>query len=357
MRVTIRLFLLVIILYDFSAAYQNAAIGIGGGYSGNLYADSFDVGNSYLVNKIALSSTHLKKTKLRLYYGLSYYEYDTNDGIDNFYHVPGIAVYDKSAGQKFKWGAGASAGIKDYTDTRSTLDNQRIFLSGDVSYYTAPGTMLKGQYRGTISNYDDYASLDNAEHWIETEIMLTFPTKTTMRITPRYAIRNFKEDSREFDWLDLELGASQSLDIRTGLSASLMKRWSGGGSRPLSSYFILSGITSYWDPWDGLQAELSIKRILPLAVVSKAEIGYWRRNFSYDSLLQENLWWLAGKSSRIDEGWSVKAGFSRQINLGALIGKAVAVTANAGYYSNHSSDRFYKYDFMFVDSNLEVRLF
>lgn len=346
----------VFLSFELAPAYERASINIGGGYSSNLYADSFDIGNSYLVNNIAVSSARIGKTGLRFFYGLSYYEYDTNNRINNFYHAPGIALFGKSSNQNFKWNLNASAGIKDYTDEQSGLDNYRVIVSGDASYYANPATLLKGWYKETISHYNNFGSLDNSEHWIESELVLTFPTKTTARIIPRYVIRDF-DDGQEFDWLDFELGFSQSLDIRTGLSASALKRWSGGGSRPLSSYYILSGITPYWDPWDGVQLDLSLKRIFPLAIVSQSESGYWRRRFSYDRLLRDNLPWLRNTSGRTDEGWFLKASLSRQINLNALLSKAVAITFDGGFYSNRSSDRFYKYDFFFLGSNLEIRVF
>lgn len=179
----------------------------------------------------------------------------------------------------------------------------------------------------------------------------------TLRVDGRYARREFNTDNKTFDWIDGELGFSQSLDLKTGVGGSAMKRWSAGGARPLSSYFILSGITAYQDPWDGYQAEAFVKRILPYAIVSKVEGGYYRRHFRYDAVLQQELPWLAGKAGRTDKGWLIRAHWRRQFNPGNRANRSVAVILDGGCMSNDSDEPFYKYNSLFGNLNLGINLF
>jgi hypothetical protein len=338
-------------------AYQNLSVNVGGGYAANLYADSFNFGNSYLVNNVAFSSTNFESTRLKLYYSVSYLEHNTNDIINNFIQVLGANLYNRDRGNRFKWGIDLYAATKNYAVGNSDFNNYRIFLVADAAYYISPALQVKGIYRDTRSKFLHFESLDYLEHRLESEAAWTLPSRTTIRGSAAYTTRMFDEDSKRFDWFEVELGASQSVDIRTGISLSAQRRFAGGGTRPISTYFILSGITPYWDPWDGYQAELSIKRILPLAIVSKAEFGYWIREFSYDPLLRERLRWLFRRAGRTDDGWLVRLGLTRQQNIGWKVGRAAILAIGGGFLSNNSDDPFYEYDNYFIDANLELRLF
>jgi hypothetical protein len=338
-------------------AYQNLSVNVGGGYAANLYADSFNVGNSYLINNVAFSSTNFEPAHLKLYYSVSYMVHNTNDVINNFFQVLGANLYRRDKAQRFKWGIDLFGAVKNYADGNSDFNNYRLFLVADAAYYVSPAIQIKGVYRDTRSKFLHFESLDYLEHRLESEGSLTLPSRTTIRCSATYTNRMFDEDSRRFDWVEIELGASQSIDIRTGASLSIQRRFSGGGTRPISTYFILSGITPYWDPWDGYQGELSIKRILPFAVVSKTWFGYWIREFSYDQLLRERLRWLFSRTGRTDDGYAVKLGLSRQFNLAWSVGRAIAISLNGGYLWNNSDDPFYEYDNYFIDANLEFRLF
>jgi hypothetical protein len=357
MFLKLRLLLFIWPLWLASArAEQSLSIDIGGGYAANLYADSFDIGNSYLVNALSFSSAHFDPARLKLYYSLSYLEHNTNDIVNNFFQVLGANLYRRERSGRFKWGIDLFGAAKNYVDGNSDFDNYRIFLVADAAYYISPGLQIKGIYRDTRSIYAHFSSLDNFEHRIDLETALTLPSHSTLRGTARYATRMFDEDSRRFEWIDIELGASQSLGIATGIGVKFMRRWSGDGSRPLSTYFILSGITPYWDPWEGNQAEFSAKRILPFAVVSDIDVSYWRRQFSYDDLIRERLPWLRQRADRTDEGFLVKLGIRRQFNIDYRIGRAVAISTGGGYLSNDSNDPFYEYDNYFINADLEFRI-
>jgi hypothetical protein len=346
-----------VVLQPPAYAYQNLSAGIGGGYSGNLFADSFAVGNSYMINRVSVSSTNFTKIRLKLYYDLSFYKYDTGDLINNFYHVPGIALYQRRLGQRFKWGVEACAAIKDYISARSKFDNYRIFSNVDASYYFGPGIQAKAFYRLIRSNYNNFADLDNYEHWVDGELIGTLPTKTTLRGIARYSVRRFDADQVTFHWIDTQFGLSQSIDIRTGLSFAFIRRWTPGGERPLASYYIISGITSYWDPWQGNQVEMALKRILPYAIVSKFNGWYWKREFTYDDIMRSQLPWLRDKSGRSDEGWLAGAEFYRQFNLRLPAPESFVLNLKGGYVSNNSDDSFYKYNYFFADFNISISVF
>jgi hypothetical protein len=350
-------FSLIVICSIPAKAFQNLSANVGGGYAANLFADSFEVGNSYIVNGVALSSTNLQPARLKTYYNLSYYEYNTSDRIDNFQHLLGAALFRRELQRRFKWGIDLWGTLKDYVASGAGFSNYRVFLRVDGVFYVRPWLAAKGLYRTMWSTYTSYGDLDNVEHRAEMEAAVTFPSRTTARAAVKYGIRLFKKDNEKFDWIEAEIGASQSIDMRTGVSASILGRFSGKGSRPLSTYFILSGITSYWDPWSGFQADVSIKRILPYGVVSKVDIGYWSREFAYNRLLRERIQWLTRRSGRTDEGWLVRLGIGRQYNLNWHWGRAIAVTVNGGYLSNDSDDPFYKYENYFADAGLEFRIF
>jgi hypothetical protein len=338
-------------------AYQDISFGVLGGYAGNLFADSFNIGNSYLVNNVSLSSVNFQKVKLRVSYDFYYTNYDTDNPINNVFHIPGISIYQKNRNSRLRWGISSYLSFKDYINSESSFDSRRFYGLADVSYYLSRGLQLKGSYKFNRFQYANYSSLDIMEHGLESELVATLPTKTTVRGTLRYGVRRFDEDKITFHWYDTEAGISQSLDQKTGVNLSFSCRWSSGGTRPLSTYNIISGITSFWDPWKGNQIDFSIKRILPLAIVSKIDAEYWNRKFTYDPVIRNQFWWLRYSSGRWDEGWLTKADLSHQFNRFFLIKKTVRLAFIGGYSSNNSDDSYYGYDGLFAQARLEIRLF
>lgn len=329
----------------------------GGGYSNNLYADSFNLGNSYLYNTIRLSSTHFNRTRVRLFYELSYYEYDTNNLINNFLHSPGVEIYNTVRGSRFKWSLSARGFIKQYTDELSTFDNNRYRFDFGASYYLKPGLQVKGGYQGEISSYADYDVLANKQHNLEIDLAKTFPSKTTLNLGLAHTFRNFDEGDATYGWTDFGAEVAQSLNIRTGVSLSYFERFSSGGSRPLSTFYIISGVSAYWDSWDGRQANLGVKRILPYGILSKMETFFWHRKFNYDQEISSQLPWLAGKSSRKDNGFAINAYIRRQFNLNSGYGKYIAASIFGGYSVNNSDDDYYSYNNYFIECGIEYSVF
>ena len=326
--------------------------GSGFGYANNLYADSFAIGNGYLYNGVSLSSTHFNKVRARIFYELTYFEYDTDNLINNFVHSPGIAVFQTRRGARFKWSLSARGAIKDYADRLSTFDNNRWLVEADGSYYMAPGLLAKAAYGGSLSSYADYDVLNNAQHSLELELIKSFASKTSLHLDIDYTLRSFSEGGSDYNWFDLGLKIAQSLDIRTGVSLSYASRFSSPGSRPLSTFFIISGVSAYWDSWDGHQAQLTVKRILPAAVVSNAVLTGAYRKFTYDREISEQLPWLQGKSSRIDKVYAAEMNLRRQFNLRFGYGKYVAILLAAGYSSSYSTDSYYSFNSYYVDLRL-----
>jgi len=350
-------FFLFLTAPNFSDAREKLSIGIEGGYGGNLFADSFQVGSNYLANRISFSSVNFQKIKLGLQYDLSYTNYNTDNYINNFIHLAGISIYNRDRGRKLKWGITGLGIFKDYIDKNSGFDNYRIFGVADGSYYCKSFLQVKAIYRFIRSEYYNFGSLDNIEHWVESEFLATLPTRSTVRTAIRYAVRRFDEEYITFHWYDTELGFSQSLDSRTGLGAKYIHRWSNGGTRPLSSYNVISGITSFWDPWKGNQLEAFIKRVLPLGILTRLETSYWNRLFIYDEILREQLDWLDGKYGRRDEGWATKLEISRQQNLPWKIARSIKMGVSTAYLSNGSDDSYYDYTNFTIQTMFELQVF
>ena len=328
-----------------------------GGYSGNLFADSFSIGSSYLLSNVSISSTHFKTIRLKFYYDIYYTNYDTDNIINNVFHVPGLSLYGKSRDNRLKAGISGFLTSKDYINGESGFDYNRFFGIADASYYLGPGFQIKSLYKFTRSQYINFGSLDNIEHAVEAELVATLPTRSTFRGLARYAVRQFDEDNITFHWFDTELGLSQSLNQKTGVSLAFRRRWSVGGTRPLSTYNIISGITSFWDPWKGNQADLSLKRILPFAILGKTDISYWNRYFFYDPVIRNQFWWLRNSPDRRDEGWMVKAETSKQFNSVFIINRALKVNFIGGYSSNGSTDTYYDFDGFFAQSRIDLQIF
>jgi hypothetical protein len=348
---------LFFIVYGVATAQQHISIGVGGGYSGNLFSDSFSVGNSYLLNNISISSTHFNKVKLRLQYDLYYYLYDTGDFINNLFHVPGFSLYQENKNRHLKWDIEVFAAWKDYTDPRATLDNGRLYFSGDISYYFLPGLQSRLLYQGIQSGYNHFSSLNYLEQQISDELVATLPTKTTLRAKLRYSTRVFNKGSRDLDWLDLETGLSQSLNMKTGLSFRISNRWTSGGIRPLESYNIISGITSYWDPWNGIAVTPAIRRILPWMIVSNLEASYWKRKFDYNQELRTKISWLKNKYGRTDKGWIARLELNRQFSTHFRIAQTLNFMISTGYTENNSNESFYEYHYFFITTGLQIRIF
>jgi hypothetical protein len=273
------------------------------------------------------------------------------------FQIPGIAVYQRSRNSRFRWGISSYLSFKDYTNSQTSFDSRRFYGIADGSYYLTRGIQAKAQYKFNRFQYSNYSSLDIIEHTLETELVGTMPTKTTLRGTLRYGVRQFDEDKITFHWYDTESAVSQSLDSKTGISLVFSHRYSSGGTRPLSTYNIISGITSFWDPWKGNLVDLSLKRILPFAIVMKIDSEYWNRRFSYDPIIRNQFWWLRYTEGRWDEGWLSRADLSYQFNKFFLIKRTVRLSAIAGYNSNNSNDSYYDYDGIFAQGRLEIQIF
>lgn len=351
-RILIPIFMLI--LSGVVAAYTGLTAETSGGYSSNLYADSLSIGDSYLLSAISISNTEFKTTKFRIYYDLVYYQYNTRNSINQFDHLAGLSLFRNLTGDKFKWGIDIVGTYRDYTDADSDYDNSRFFLRGNCSYYLIPGLQFKFLYQFESSSYSGFDNLNNSAHRIDGEIIKTFPSQTTARAKIQYSNRQFAIDNSIVDWLDLELKLTQSLDLRTGISGSGSIRFAGDGTRPLSSYYYISGITPYWDPWDGYQFNLSCKRIFPWGIVATADFDYWLRTFNYSESQQSELPWLSGIGGRDDKGWLLKADINRQFNLYGKFGQAIRIALMPGYLSNSSDDPYYEYEYFFI--NLSVKL-
>ena len=286
--VTIIFFISLISAHD-ACSRPGLTASLGTGYSDNLYADSLGLGNSYLYNEVRLSSTHFSKIRFRLFYELTYYEYDTNNLINNFTHSPGVSVYRTIRGSRFKWSVTARGYLKKYTDDLSTFDNDRIRFDLDASYFLMRGLQARGGYQGELSSYADYDVLKNSRHQFEIDLSRTFPSRTTLNLIAAHTLRHFEDGNTTYDWTDMGFKIAQSINVRTGISLSYLERMSSGGSRPLSTYYIISGVSAYWDSWEGRQAILSLKRILPSAILTRTEILWWNRKFNYDDQLIQEL--------------------------------------------------------------------
>lgn len=330
---------------------------LGAGYTDNLYADSFGLGNSYLINTIKLSSSHFRKIKLRLFYELTYYEYDTYNLINNLLHSPGVSIYSNDRSSRFRWSLTGRGYFKKYTDEISSFDNNRLRFDLDASYFIRPGLQLKAGYQGEMSSYSEYDVLENDRHGFELEAAKTFPSRTTLNLGLAFTLRDFKDGNSTYSWTDLGFQIAQSLNIRTGLSISYLERIPSDGSRPLSTFYIISGVSAYWDSWRGRQARLSLKRILPSAILSRLELLWWDRKFDYDPEISAELPWLAGKSSRKDDGFSVSMYLRRQFNLRPGFGKYLAVSFSGAYGNNSSDDEYYSFSEYYIESSIEYSAF
>ena len=338
-------------------AYPGLTFETGGGYSSNLYADSFSLGDSYMIGGFSLSDTEFKTTKLTLFYSLSYYQYDTRNSINQFNHLGGITLFRKQRGEKIKWALDLAGTYRNYAEINSDYNNYRIFARGNASYYIKPTLQFKLLYQYSKSAYSGFSNLDHYQHLLEGELVKTFPTRTTARANAQYLYRKFDYDASTVDWLDLEFKLSQSIDIKTGISGSGMIRFAGSGTRPISSYYFISGITSYWDPWDGYQLNLSMKRIMPWGIIGVVDLSYWNRKYSYSEILQSEFEWLSGVENRQDNGWAIGLDINRQINLYNMLGRAVRLSLTPGYVSNSSDDHYYKYNYFYIQTSVKLDIF
>lgn len=339
--------LFIILFFRPALGYQSLTTGTAFGYSGNLYTDSFSIGDSYMMGTVSISDTEFKSSRMRLYYDMAYFEYDTRNSINRFDHLAGVSIFNREKGKPFKWQVDIAGTYRDYVESNTEFDNYRLFFRGESSYYLRPTFQLRLQYQFRSSNYKNLDILNHSEHFIELEATKTLPSRTTVRVVANYSNRTFTSDDSRVDWADLEFKLTQSLDIRTGVSLSGIGRVAGMGIRPLSSYYIISGITTYWDPWDGYQINGSLKRILPLGMVAISKLDFWHRKFSYSTIQQTELPWISGKDSREEDGWDVIFEFNRQFNIYGNPGRAVRLSLELGYISNDSNDPFYSYDFLY----------
>lgn len=351
--------ILIIILIPGRNAYSRPGLkaSLGAGYSDNLYADSFGLGNSYLYNALELSSTHFQKTRVSFSYELTYHEYDTNNLINNFMHSPGFSIYRSLRGSRFNWSLTTRGYFKKYTDDLSTFDNNKIRIDLYASYYLRSGLQLKGNYQGELSSYAEYDVLENTSHLFEMEASKTFPSRTTLNLGLAHTLRGFEDGNTTYSWTDIGFKIAQSINSRTGLSAGYLERFSSDGSRPLSTFYIISGVSSYWDSWEGRQARLSLKRILPSAILSRTELLWWNRKFNYDEEISQELPWLQGKSSRFDYGFALYSNLRRQFNLRRGYGKYIAITLSGGYNKNISDDDYYSFENYYLECGLEYSVF
>ncbi len=348
----------VVFAYAPSAAQirPRLSVSMEGGYAGNLYADSFGIDNTYLYSAAAASIYHSGKISLSCGYGLGYLEYDTNDIINNFIHMFTVSAFDRRVKRKIRWGLAANAAVKDYADDSSMFNSNKFLLKSDISYYLNSSLQIRGSYDLVISEYTEYDVLKNIEHRIQLDLTKTFPTKTTLKAELSYGQRSFTSGNSTFNWIGSLLRVSQSVDSKTGMAISYHYRLASEDTRPLSSFYVISGVTQYWDPWDGGQFELSIKRILPLAMVSYFDLELWDRSFAYDEVMRSELPWIDGKTGRDDNGWALGLRLLRQFNFDNVPLQYLKLSLGSGYLSNGSSDEYYEYDDLLVTGKQELNI-
>jgi len=338
-------------------SYQSLSVETGIGYSGNLFADSFAVGDTYLMTAVSLSTTEFKTTKLYLFYGLSYYNYIDRNSINRMDHLAGLSIFRKNIGDRLKWSLNAYGNYRDYTDENTVYDNYRMTINSNLAYYPVSLLQLKLFLQARISSYLDISDLDHKEYYGQAEIIKTFPTKTTLRARAQYAYRQFDVDQKSVDWVNLNIKLSQSIGIWTGLSLSGNVRLAGNGTRPLSSYTYISGITPYWDPWDGFNLKFALKRIFPWGIIATANVDYWKREYDYSQTQQDEFYWLSGQDGRQEDGWDLILTSKRQFNIFGKIGPTLILHFNTGYISNKSDDPYYNYDYLFTQLSLKYNIF
>ncbi len=350
---------MIFFIYPSPSAFSATKLSfdVGGGYVGNLYADSFSVSNIYLLNTISASYYRPGKVALNCGYGLSYYEYDSNNIINNLYHTATISVFDKRRNRKTKWALTGFASLKDYTDESSTYNNMKLSIKAEFSNYPRSSLQIIGDYRLGYSDYANYDILRNIEHQARIGLSKTFQSKTTVKTTVIYGVRSFPDGGSSFDWTGARINMSQSVNLKTGIAVIYFHRWSSDDTRPLSSFYIISGVTSYWDPWDGDQFDMSIKRILPRAVLSKLNFRLWRREFSYDQKMQSEIPWLEGKPGRVDSGWSANLKLDRQFNIERIFVRSIKTSLMAGYLANKSDDDYYEFNDHIIKGNSRINIF
>jgi hypothetical protein len=347
-------FFAILAIVSPAEAYIGLSAESGGGYSSNLYADSFSIGDSYMFGAFTISHSSFTKTIFRVYYDLAYYQYDTRNSINQFDHLAGLTLFRKQLGERVKWSIDLAGTYRDYADANANYDNYKFYAYGNLAYYLISGTQMNFGYQLKQMKYNDFAELNHLEHRLSAFVSQTLPSRTTIKGSVDYSLRNFDIDNSNVDWLDLELRLSQSIDIRTGVAGSGMVRFAGSGTRPLSSYTVISGVTTYWDPWDGYQFNLFGKRILPWGLVSIANFNYWHREFDYTDTQTDELPWLSPSGKRIDNGQNVELELTRQLNLNSNYARALKLSLVGGYLTNDSDDPYYDYGYYYV--NLSVKL-
>jgi hypothetical protein len=180
--------------------------------------------------------------RLKLYYGVSYLEHNTNDVINNFFRVLGANSIGVT-GSRFKWGSTCSArrkiipAIPVSTTTASTSWPTPPIMSSPLQFKpsTAARSVLH-QGPTTRAPYRNRAAL-------------TLPSRTTLRGSAAYTTRIFGEDSRRFDWVDLGLGASS---LGRGVSLTALNVSPAAEPPHLHLHFILASPPV--GSWDGYQA-------------------------------------------------------------------------------------------------------
>ena len=285
-----------------------------------------------------------------------YYQYDTGNSINQFDHLAGLALFRKQVGERIKWSVNLAGTYRDYTDAITNYDNYKLYASGNLTYYIAGGAQANLNYQLKQMQYVDFDNLNHLEHRLSMFLSKTLPSRTTIKGSLEYSSRNFDIDNSNVDWFDLELKLSQSIDIRTGVAGSGMVRFAGSGTRPLSSYYIISGVTSYWDPWDGYQLNLFGKRILPQGIIGVANFYYWHRQFDYTDTQTDELPWLSPTGKRIDDGQQVEVELTRQINLNGKFSRALRIGLVGGYLANDSDDPYYDYNYYYMNVSLKLEI-
>jgi len=344
------------------AAETSVGLGMTGGFTDNLFADSGKIHDSYTTPYFSLSI--YPSASLELAANASYTAYTRIPDLGSFLAGGSISYILADDSNPLSLLAVGELSTRRYGDLYSDYDNIHAGASLTIHYRILPQAFLKGGAALTSNEYVNAVSGSNRGYGIFAGLTTTLPGNNSLDIESGYDLTQFpnlagdvsrrmgmrttdpstEEDLQTFYY---SLRLSRPLASHTGIGVSYAARRFVGDNTALTYGLTLDNLSPWMAFWEGESITADLKTyVIPNFIVSpSAEY----RDLSFMDALE-----TTGDESYIRSRADLRTSVSLSVARPIVIqpGTILQPTVVGGYISNNSTDPLYDYDTFSISATL-----
>ncbi len=332
----------VTLLSPFVMSDSMTALAVDGGYSSNLFNDSFAISDSYTTLSSDLLIYPNEMFELNLFGDLTLYSQTT--GLTNLLGGASFTYIPTDETMKSQLYFNSTVSFVRYGTEFNLYNNAVISGSGSWNYQLSKKVLSKIGVGASSKKYTSTSSVTDKLYYLFGGLNLTLFSKITLYVEGAYYGKEFTTDDL-FDsnnsYVDYVARLSRPLGNSLGLNVSYLKRTMDSNDETYMPGFTIDYLSPWATLWGGEEVRFSLKKILPNEFVMTLGASYSEK--SYIDQLETDLIdeTLTSIYSRDDEISSYFIQIERKIyNESSLIIPRFSI----GYLDNSSSIDLYNYD-------------